>query len=935
MGRILQHLAAFHNHGAEMSPLRVERCRWNQMKARDMKWPGNWTSQWTGHTPEGWPIHPTLKTGWANTREPTLTAQWVHTEQNQAEQTIEVWTANAMEVLLWPGGTNFTGPAKKILGKSPSEDLNGGERILAFMAFQEAFEEALEPGCLAPLKKLKGTTKLAGIKFLLTGLPEGKEEQKKCLENRGQFLERNPLLVQWIWGIPRGGTWPLWGHSPISGPSEGPNLKKPEKFQSLQDLVDEGETDKKIMEELLPETKELQNTKETTLLAELIQGDKESKKAATKFLNQRRKTIQSILEAIKELPPAERTQAAGEIRKSTSRLAATIKEIQNDPKRKMSRCRSMGTGSLLLSEAPEEDWRQTLQALKRTDQFSQFVLEWESRATEKALTKKLTAQEAKKNPENQHAVLIPDITHIRDYLEATYPFPADLPTKLAPEKLVENIRKWEQRDQGAIQASLKAADIPIDPTILTVFPQTITGEGFKGEILRSQHAFERESERQKHCVRGYFRAASTGNCAIYSINHQNKRWTLQLDRNLHIVQLKGWRNEKAPDELKTLVRKELVRRKRDLSRESFMPPHLSKEEIDKIKLVSAQRKESAVELFQSQAEMETLLEQAPPEIAKRISQEKDQPGKLAANINGKAGIVDIGRDPPEITYWLAHPKPNMITEIWEVDENRKLNIGQLGNTKIEIRSERETKTLQIIENNVKTGTKIEQKVPYKNCPAAALLEVNFQTLSEEKAQEAREIAAFQWTTRELSIRGRKNFTEKYYLVPEKLAREGAIPQGIPPVKTEKLRKAQAKRQEEGELLLQAQAQGKILIRVKEETLDAERQALYHRMSKLAEVTSKEPMSPDNITKRMSANRLLLSLKTLEARKTVTTEIHIGIPVPKVSLNQFQEQYQGERTVGWVEQEFWLECQENGKNPPKTKEDREPTAHTWNQTPTKN
>jgi hypothetical protein len=58
-------------------------------------------------------------------------------------------------------------------------------------------------------------------------------------------------------------------------------------------------------------------------------------------------------------------------------------------------------------------------------------------------------------------------------------------------------------------------------------------------------------------------------------------------------------------------------------------------------------------------------------------------------------------------------------------------------------------------------------------------------------------------------------------------------------------------------------------------------------------------------------------------------------VPKVSLNQFQEQYQGERTVGWVEQEFWLECQENGKNPPKTKADREPTAHTWNQTPAKN
>lgn len=96
---------------------------------------------------------------------------------------------------------------------------------------------------------------------------------------------------------------------------------------------------------------------------------------------------------------------------------------------------------------------------------------------------------------------------------------------------------------------------------------------FTVEFIKDKMRLCAESDMMNHCVYSYSHKINRGECGIYSILYQSKRYTCELgltrERNFYINQIRGYGNSMTPRELEDAIKTQLYAKNQNCSDQEF------------------------------------------------------------------------------------------------------------------------------------------------------------------------------------------------------------------------------------------------------------------------------------------------------------------------------------------------------------------------------
>lgn len=119
---------------------------------------------------------------------------------------------------------------------------------------------------------------------------------------------------------------------------------------------------------------------------------------------------------------------------------------------------------------------------------------------------------------------------------------------------VTSVKRWKDEHQKAsIQRMLKGVPkITVDEK----YTNALNGLEYPYELISTKERLIQESVELHHCVGTYAHQINSGNCAIFSVTYEGKRWTLQVNKEEYPegtvfkpIQFRGLCNEPAPDKI--------------------------------------------------------------------------------------------------------------------------------------------------------------------------------------------------------------------------------------------------------------------------------------------------------------------------------------------------------------------------------------------------
>ena len=123
---------------------------------------------------------------------------------------------------------------------------------------------------------------------------------------------------------------------------------------------------------------------------------------------------------------------------------------------------------------------------------------------------------------------------------------------------VKSVKRWQDEHQKAsIKRMLKGVpEIRVDK----VYEKALEGLEYPYELITTKNRLVQESVELHHCVGTYAMRINSGECAIFSVEYEGKRWTLQVNAHkfkdgvvFKPIQFRGLCNTAAPDKIGNLV----------------------------------------------------------------------------------------------------------------------------------------------------------------------------------------------------------------------------------------------------------------------------------------------------------------------------------------------------------------------------------------------
>jgi len=117
---------------------------------------------------------------------------------------------------------------------------------------------------------------------------------------------------------------------------------------------------------------------------------------------------------------------------------------------------------------------------------------------------------------------------------------------------VKSLKRWQdEHNKASIKRMLKG--VP-EIKVNEVYKKALEGLEYPYELIETKDRLVQESVELHHCVGTYANQINSGSCAIFSVEYEGKRWTLQVaassiqDKVIFTpVQFKGLCNNPAPD----------------------------------------------------------------------------------------------------------------------------------------------------------------------------------------------------------------------------------------------------------------------------------------------------------------------------------------------------------------------------------------------------
>lgn len=570
------------------------------MRVNNHQWIGNLLENPIQVDERGWPIQPFLEITVENEGEilrKNFTVKWVNPDGSLVQKT----EINIRENLVWPGA--ISARTAELLGNWNNHQPQLPEQIRCWRILQQMAQEQIGEDFLKITEHLQVGAKKEALEVLTTDLPADFEKRKESIKRRNQFIEANPGLVSWIAQSEPDQKNLLWAMEAHNTDHNTSALK------IMCKQVDDGEKVQKIWDSFQKDQEAKIDLKDVKVLAGLLKNITiTSKKRMVKFLENNQIAKQ---EALRDNTP----EGSKEIEKIYHNFVSVIARLQKEyPKTKLSRVKSES-----LQYPRANQWQKEKNLVKRHIQLNSLLIQWQAQDTFKIIGKRLQREQERLPPEQRHPVVVPEITHIRDYFNAKYP--EEIPTgEFSPRKLIEAIRKWDDEIGREAEDALLQKDISIPEEILNLFPSRIKTQEFEGNTLKSKHEFELESKKQKHCVRGYFDAAKHAEYAIYSFQTKEGKFTAQISPEGKIIQLRGYKNKSCSSqlnaELQNASKKEFKIQK---DKEPEFYPDFNKTERTRLKKAVENLREGIIRLI-------TPTEQDnAPKALKKLAKEKGFP----------------------------------------------------------------------------------------------------------------------------------------------------------------------------------------------------------------------------------------------------------------------------------------------------------------------
>lgn len=820
MGTHLQTLIEYQNQGGLMPPTQAQRCRWLSRSNHGERLKTN---------RDGWPYHPILKidlkgtTKTPNNIETTqVTLKW-YQEGKGEEQLIENQVYSLQNLLLWPGGNTFDSTTRFVTGKKMDSRVTPIERLHTFKVIQDLIEKEIGIGTLDVIRKLKGIKKYSAIGFLFSNLPQEKTQRDESIKRRNQFIKRNPELTHWMWN--KRGVWKIKG--------DFTSQPKSEWLETLHKLIDSGASDKEITFAFTGT--DAWKPQQLHQIAKVIQGNKIQCDHWIDILEDRRRYIQEIL-----VSSHDPEKASEWIKLQNQRL---IDNLQKTNEGKISRNKPPTSTDRWYSNYHSKSEEEKKSEFLRGDAFLQNWTIWQALNTWKKTKATLEKAEAKKPPEKQHRILIPDNDHILDYLYETYE-ERPIPTNLSPKKLIEGIRKWESNRLELIEKELKKSDVHIPKSILEKYPKTLEGKNFRGQLLTSKHDYENESKDQGHCVRGYFKEAEKGKIAVYKITTDSgKRWTLEVNSDMTMVQLKGFKNAIPPEALESKIEETLE----DISQEKDQVGFKNLTSNEKITIRKIRRagmsiipKENTEEKAQTwkeenrgyETQIDTLVEAAKPKNRYVVLSAE---GPYVCELNDNTvEFYKLKGNTNEIV-----PAGDILTRITSRNSRSQIHV-TFGNTDFALSI---TKTGKILLEYEQNGENYSEIIEGGKHPELAILTAELEGIDPEKLENTKICIATTLVKNQIGdilLEKNKKQEQIYFHADSKeearsfcenqKKSKALIKTPISRYEARSLKKSE----EEDQIKFQeAQSQGKILIRLQRNIVDPEKMDIWEKILEAA------------------------------------------------------------------------------------------------------
>jgi hypothetical protein len=545
MNSVFEKLAAFQNQGGPMHPRALTGCVWlRSYNDKEEENPNPYPL--LSNSPEGWPLHPRLEISFQPKGDATLNFTW----KNEKGEVVAKTDFTMGCLLTWPGSAPIISLARFLTARDDKFSPPASVRMMSFRLCQEMTKKHLGEKVFAAIQKRKGTQRMGTAHFLTHNLDERPEVRQTQLDRRLQALESFPELA---WGSQCLHRWKdnHGGFEMMAamGESDKPWIAP----ESIIAAIDEGKPLEETLHEMAGPPWETMGLKNYRHWAKLHQGSITLTHSNSEFFSERMKAIGDILQ---DTPPEYQEEIRAKLRKSTQRVSDLITALGKTKSAKLSRLRAHQDLGHLYQNPPtmppnphigeaflaRKNARPDIKHILRMDMILMHLLEWDAKAKGKVLHHKLIREELKKPFAERHAIHIPDTRHIADYLLANYP--DNIPLHLAPEKLLENIRKW---DLSLLETKTPEKEERIPDLLLKHYPP-LESKRFLARILETNLEFHQESKEMRHCVQGYFNRAKQGGIAIYSLTDQMlERWTAEVSSDGKLLQLRGI-NNRAPSE---------------------------------------------------------------------------------------------------------------------------------------------------------------------------------------------------------------------------------------------------------------------------------------------------------------------------------------------------------------------------------------------------
>lgn len=117
---------------------------------------------------------------------------------------------------------------------------------------------------------------------------------------------------------------------------------------------------------------------------------------------------------------------------------------------------------------------------------------------------------------------------------------------------VKSLKRWQdEHNKASVKRMLKGVpEIKVDE----VYKKALEGLEYPYELIETKDRLVQESVELHHCVGTYANRINSGSCAIFSVEYEGERWTLQVRASriqdkvrFTPVQFRGLCNKSAPD----------------------------------------------------------------------------------------------------------------------------------------------------------------------------------------------------------------------------------------------------------------------------------------------------------------------------------------------------------------------------------------------------